>query len=60
MRTVVMDPGGNVVDEQMIPLGTMLPTKSYITRTPAGEVVQVLQIDPEHQPQGVWNMMALG
>lgn len=60
MRTVVMDPGGQVYDESMVPVGTMLPVQSYITKTPAGEVVQIVVLDPSRSPQGIWNMAALG
>lgn len=60
MRVVLMDPNGSVYDAGMVPLGTMLPVKHYVTKTPEGEVVLVAQLDTERAPQGVWNVTALG
>lgn len=59
MRTVVMDPNGQVYEPAMIPTGTMLPVASYITKAPSGEVVLVAVLDPARQPMPIWNMVAL-
>lgn len=60
MRVVLLDQNGSTYAPEMVPVGTMLPVANFITKTPAGEVVQVVQLDPSRQPQGIWNMQALG
>jgi hypothetical protein len=60
MRVVLMDPDGAVFDPTVLPVGTMVPVKHYVTKTPAGEPVLVAMIDPTQPTQSVWNMTALG
>lgn len=50
---------GNVLRDEMASVGIMWPVQTFITKTPAGEVVMVARIDPERTPESVWNMAAL-
>lgn len=60
MREIVLDPNGNVLDPSMLLLGQMLPIRTFITRAPSGEVVQILLVDGTQPPQGLWNMSVFG
>lgn len=59
MRTIMLDPNGTRVDPSMLPTYTMMPVKQYVTKLTTGEVVLVVQIDHERQPQTVFNMPEL-
>lgn len=59
IRTVVLDPYGQLIEPYTIGPGNLYPVKSYIAVTQQGELVQVLQADVEQFPKLLHNPIAL-